>query len=130
MTTIDDPKVQKLLLGVRSGTDLETSAHYAGLSVSQVYKWLEIGKLESDRIANGEKKDTALVFYFDLWGELTRARAESIVRNVATIQTAASNGTWQAAAWWLERAVPNQYGKKATEGKTSLENKTGKELAN
>jgi hypothetical protein len=125
---IDDPKIQKLLLGVRSGTDLETSAHYAGISISQVYEWLEIGKRESEKETAGTALDPKNAFCFELWGKLTMSRAESIVRNVATIQTAASNGTWQAAAWWLERAVPNQYGKKASEGNTQLEQTSSREV--
>jgi hypothetical protein len=125
---IDDPKIEKLLLGIKSGTDLETSAHYAGLSVSQVYEWLEIGKVESEKQANGQKLEPAYTFHFTLWTKLTTARAESIVRNVASIQTAASNGTWQAAAWWLERAVPSQYGKKNAENKTKLETKPSRAL--
>lgn len=126
---IDDPKIQKLMLGIRSGTDLETSAHYAGISISQVYEWLEIGKGESEKENTNQKLDPANAFYFELWSKLTMARAESIVRNVATIQTAAGNGTWQAAAWWLERAVPNQYGKKASEGKTQLDAQSSREVS-
>ena len=35
-----------------------------------------------------------------------------MLRNVTIIQQAAGNGQWQAAAWWLERSMPNQYGRK------------------
>ena len=126
---IEDPKIQKLMLGIKSGTDLETSAHYAGISISQIYEWLEIGKREAEKETASSKLDPQNKFQFELWGKLTMARAESIVRNVATIQTAASNGTWQAAAWWLERAVPTQYGKKASEGKAQLDTPSSKELS-
>lgn len=126
---IEDPKIHKLMLGIKSGTDLETSAHYAGISISQIYEWLEVGKREAEKETAGAKLDAANKFQFELWGKLTMARAESIVRNVATIQTAASNGTWQAAAWWLERAVPTQYGKKTSESKAQLDTKSSKELS-
>ena len=40
-----------------------------------------------------------------------RARAEAVARNVALVQKAADD-SWQAAAWWLERSRPDQYGRR------------------
>ena len=39
---------------------------------------------------------------------LKKAEAEAIARNVALVQKAAG-GSWQAAAWWLERRHPNDF---------------------
>jgi hypothetical protein len=101
----------KLLLGIKSGTDLETSCHYAGLSVTEVYRMLERGKTESEKVSAGTTPTESEKECFDLWESLKTARAEAIVRNVAVIQTAASGGSWQAAAWWLERQAPEQFSK-------------------
>lgn len=101
---------EKLLLAVRSGTDLETSCHYAGLSVADVYRDLERGKVIAERGSQdnlSEAEQEALSF----WRDLASARADSVVRNVAVIQQAANQGSWQAAAWWLERSVPENYSK-------------------
>lgn len=108
---MDKKALEKLVLAVRSGTNLETSAHYAGLSVATVYKNLERGKAEAQRIENGEKPKPDEAEYLKLWQDLTSARAEAVVRNVTVIQQAAQNGNWQASAWWLERTEPNTYSK-------------------
>lgn len=41
-----------------------------------------------------------------------RARALAEVRALTTIQSAALNGQWQAAGWFLERSFPEQWGRK------------------
>lgn len=51
-----------------------------------------------------------------------RARAEAEVRAISMIQSAAVNGQWQAAAWFLERSFPDQWGRKE---RVSLEGPQG-----
>lgn len=121
---IDQTAKQTLLQAVKNGTDLETACHYAGLSTAIVYQSLEHGKLEADRRSQGDQPDTAFDDAVALWEDLRKARADAVVRNVALIQKAATNGNWQAAAWWLERSVPDQYAKTADKKRiTARENK-------
>ena len=44
---------------------------------------------------------------------LRDAEERAVLRNVALIQTAATK-QWQAAAWWLERRVPDDWGRHLT----------------
>jgi hypothetical protein len=44
-----------------------------------------------------------------------KAEADAHARNLLLIQTAAQGGTWQAAAWFLERKYPHLYGRRAVE---------------
>lgn len=74
---------KRLIDALRGGTDLDTAALFADL----------------------EPDD----FTPELWKAVERARAEAIVRAVAQIQKAANQGDWKAAAWWLERAMPDTY---------------------
>jgi hypothetical protein len=115
-----DQKLERLLTAIKAGTDLDTSAHYAGLSVQEVYRWLELGKIENDRRNGDEKADESLDPEVKFWLDLTTARAEAIVRNVAQIQQAAASGEWKAAAWWLERAVPESYSAKSAEKRAEV----------
>ena len=117
---LDDPKIERLLTAVKAGTDLDTSAHYAGLSVQEVYRWLELGKIENDKRNSDKEPDATYDEEVKFWLALTTARAEAIVRNVAAIQQAASGGEWKAAAWWLERAVPESYSTKSAEKRAEI----------
>lgn len=106
---INEQSFEALKSALRSGNDIETAAHYAGVSIANVYRWLEVGKFESEKVSAGEEVTPENAPYLEFWEELRKARADAIVRNVAYVQTAAKNGSWQAAAWWLERTVPEQY---------------------
>lgn len=124
---MDEKQVEALREALRAGNDVETAAHFAGISVANLYRWLEAGKLEAERIAYGEAPNPDFADHLEFWEELRKARASAIVRNVAHIQKAAQNGAWQAAAWWLERTVPETYARsKGT--KTELDSNKPKEL--
>lgn len=112
MSEITTAQLEELVTAVSGGVDLDTACHYAGVSSALVLRHLERGKLEAERIANGEKPIPAEANYLKLWDSLKKARADAIVRNVSYIQAAAGED-WKAASWWLERAVPEHYGKRA-----------------
>jgi len=109
---LDDPKVKLLLQALSAGNYVEVSCAYAGLSVGAVYQWLDKGGKEKVRISNGGEPDPDKATYVELLEAIESARAKAVVANVAVIQQAARNGTWQAAAWWLERTNPQQFGRK------------------
>jgi hypothetical protein len=107
--TFQEETLEQLKQALRAGNDIETAAHFAGTSIANVYRWLEIGKVEAERVAVGMQPNPQHDAYLRFWEALRRARAEAIVRNVTYIQNAAKSGSWQAAAWWLERTVPETY---------------------
>lgn len=109
---IDDPKVVLLIQALRGGNYVETACLYAGLAPSTVYRWVERGNNEKARQAEGQSPDPTESQYIELCEAVEKARAEAIVANVTIIQQAARTGTWQAAAWWLERTMPNQFGRR------------------
>lgn len=125
--SIQDGIIEKLTQALRGGNDIETASHFAGTSVANVYRWLELGKIEAEKVAMGQPVDKKNSSYLEFWEELRKARAEAIVRNVAYVQNAAKNGSWQAAAWWLERSVPESYAK--TNGGKSPELKGQNQIA-
>lgn len=108
---MEDAKAQ-LFTALRSGSDLNTACHFAGLSIALVYKWLERGKTEAERLESGEVPRETEDEYLEFWNELKKARADAVMRNVAHVQKAAQAGEWRAAQWWLEKSVPEVYGSK------------------
>ena len=51
----------------------------------------------------------------DFWDALKKAEAELVIELVERINAAAARGTWQAAAWTLERRHPEQFSTHANE---------------
>ena len=79
-----NPLVQERIANALSaGNTRKDSAAYAGISEDTFALWL--------------------AKYPDFADAIEKAEADAAVRNVAIIGKAAQNGTWQAAAWWLER---------------------------
>lgn len=126
MSEITAPQVEALVSAVRSGVDLDTACHFAGVSNALVLRYLERGKLEAERIVNGDKPNPVEAKYLKLWDDLKKSRADAVVRNVAHVQKAAQED-WRAASWWLERTVPEHYGKRA-ERSNAIESSSPKEL--
>jgi hypothetical protein len=94
----------RILQAVQAGNYLDTAAQFAGIDGSTMRRWLQKGEGEG-----------AAEPYRTFHTALKSARASAEVRSVALIQTAASNGTWQAAAWYLERSYPDRWGRTRVE---------------
>ena len=83
-------EVHKMICdALRAGNTRRDSVHYAGISEDTFANWL---------------RDNS-----DFSEDIQKAEAAVALRNVALIQKAASDGTWQAAAWWLERRRKNDF---------------------
>lgn len=90
----------KVLDALRAGNYIETACAYAGIGTTTYYRWMEQ--------AEDDKADD---IYREFRDAVAQARAESEVRNVALVQRAANEGTWQASAWFLERSYPRRWGR-------------------
>lgn len=114
---VSDPEIiNRLLEALRSGNFIDDACQYAGIAESTYYSWMDRGRRERARINAGEKPETAEAPWLELFDKVQQARSEAVVRNVHLIQRAASDGTWQAAAWFLERTRPDKFGRRiATE---------------
>lgn len=87
---------------IRSGAYAEQAARAAGIAPSTYYSWLERGE-------GGERP-------FSEFSEAVKtAEAQAEQQRVEHIQDAADAGTWQAAAWWLERRFPGRWGRRSAE---------------
>ena len=94
------PQVQSTICKlIKSGNYIKTACHAVGIREATYLNWLSWGEQQGKGL------------YFEFFVAVKRAEAQAITRNVAIIQKA-SHDTWQAAAWWLERKFPQEWGKK------------------
>jgi len=94
----------KIIQALKAGNYLETAAQYANIDQATVHRWLNRGADETEPDPR----------YREFREAVQNARAEAEARNVALIQKAANEGTWQAAAWFLERTAHSRWGRKAS----------------
>jgi len=95
-----NPQLQERICQlISAGNYIKTACQAVGISEQTYINWMK----------RGEKSQKGL--YFEFFESVKKAEAQSIARNVAVIQSAAKD-TWQAAAWWLERKHPQDWGKK------------------
>jgi|LakMenEpi03Aug12_release.lakeMendotaPanAssembly.Ray.scaffolds.fasta_scaffold360217_2 transposase len=92
----------KICNAIAAGSYSEIAARYAGVSSTTFYKWMALG--------DGDNAESP---YREFREAVENARATSEVRNIGLIQQAANNGTWQAAAWYLERTSPARWGRRS-----------------
>ena len=94
------PAVQeRICKAISDGNYHHVAAAHAGIGESTFYRWLEAGEAAT----SGAMRE--------FWESVKKAEAGAEVRYVAIIERA-TNTTWQAAAWWLERKHSDRWGKK------------------
>jgi transposase len=98
-TKLNHDLIKQIAKMIELGTPNKYVAQAIGVDITTWYKWLQRG----ERAKSG--------IYFDLFVSVKKAEAKAISRNVSIIQKAAIDN-WQAAAWWLERRYPEEFGKK------------------
>jgi transposase-like protein len=112
LTRSNDVKVQALTEALSAGHYMERACRMAGLSQSTVYRWLQ----EAEKIKTQAADETELTeserHYLELSDAILKARDKAAHRAMVSIQKASQKGTWQAAAWYLERTDPNHYGRR------------------
>lgn len=102
-TSFNQERAERLLLAVRGGNYLETACSYAGIGYTTLRRW----------VAKADDPD-APPEYQEFKEALEKARADAEVGALAKIQKAASEGAWQASAWYLERSRPEKWGRRDT----------------
>lgn len=98
--------VQRITEAIRLGATYELACGYAGIHKDTFYTWMNTKPDFSDLVKDAEGKGA--------------------VGWLAKIEKAANEGSWQAAAWKLERRYAQQYGRQIQEHQGSMDvNYTG-----
>ena len=85
---------------IKNGIPFKYACKLCGISKSTFYNWYNKGKKADEGI------------FKEFYDEVENAKAEAVKYNVDIIRNAAENGYWRAAAWWLERTCPEEFGVK------------------
>lgn len=110
-TLLDQDRLERITDALRNGAYIEHAAQAAGISTSTYHGWMERGRNERDRRKAGLAADDHETPYVEFLESVERAQSEAAVDLLGEIANHARNGTWQAAAWILERKFPRQWGR-------------------
>ncbi len=103
---------EAIVQALRAGAYIEDAAESAGVAESTVYAWIARGQEHGYDLTKGiASVPKAEQPYVEFAEAVEKARASAVVFNLALIRQAALAGNWKAAAWWLERTRPGQYGR-------------------
>lgn len=107
----EDPECLKILTqGLEEGRDLKTSCESVGVTKALYDKALQEGYKALLLPTNSRTQDEQALA--DFYVACKTAVAEFERGAVSTILKAAKYGDWKAAAWLLERRLPEVYGKR------------------
>lgn len=95
------PKVREVLMeAVSKGATMSLACKSAGISIHTYTRWMRQGR-------EGKKPYAQFVV------DIEKAQGDRAQRWLEQIELAAYRGSWQAAAWLLERTEHESYGKRA-----------------
>lgn len=109
--SLDDPKVTALIAALATGHYVERAASLSGVSAATIYRWLDEGRIERESVEAGNPPSERGQAYLEIAEAVQKARDAGANRAMIAIQNAAKEGTWQAAAWYLERTDREHYGR-------------------
>ena len=110
--TNDDPKITRLLDALAAGHFVDEACQYAPIHKSTYYRWLQQGEALEEKVKQGGTLTAEETKISELCDSLKKAEVAGQNAALDTIREAIRGGTWQAAAWWLERTNPQQFGRK------------------
>ena len=105
VTKYTPDRVKRLLDAVAMGATRTLACHYAGIDLDTLVAW--------------ERR------YADFAAQVKEAEGRAVVGWLAKIEKAANDGSWQAAAWKLERRYPEDYGRTVAEQRHANQDGSG-----
>lgn len=97
-----EERAERVVEALRLGASREGAAACASVAPSTLYDWIRRGKA-------GEAP------YAGFWLRIETEQRAWEVGALRRVHEAAEKGTWQAAAWLLERRLPQHYAKRMDE---------------
>jgi hypothetical protein len=98
-TKYNDDVSKRIANAISVGATKRLAAAMGGINITTLLDW-EQGKGGIPKSAFREFRQ-----------RLDEAEAHAAMRKLARIENAGREGDWRADAWWLERRLPDEYGK-------------------
>lgn len=121
--TLTDALAKELVGLLRLGLTQTDACLAVNLSRSTFYSWISRARDLSNTDPDPSKLTTEELRLLDFLDAVTRARSRAKADAVAAIRDAYGSD-WRAAAWFLERSFPDEYGRRdtvAVEGDETVE---------
>ena len=106
-----DAVIDRITECVRLGLSKKDAALHVGVATDTLNSWIRRGGAERRHIDNGGKPRKRESAYLKLVVDYEKATADFQLERLKLIDGAAKDGAWQAAAWTLERRLPEKWGK-------------------
>ncbi|MDZ7343123.1 MAG: hypothetical protein ONA90_01270 [candidate division KSB1 bacterium] len=104
---LSKPLIEKIAEQVALGVPFKYAAATQGVAESTFQLWMAIGLGKSV----GRRVSATLKRQCEEFVEaIKKAQSKAVSRNIGIINVAAQQ-SWQAAAWWLERQFPHEFGR-------------------
>lgn len=107
-TLFTPDRLERFAQALELGSTIRHACAYAGFAERTYYGW------QKDAEDNPDSP------YAEILTIRREAEARGMMANLARIQKAAKEGTWQAAAWMLERKWPQDYGRRAVDHRAEI----------
>lgn len=109
--------IQALEFVLQGGSTIKDACAYAGISDATYFAWTQAAQKIAQRSNRPDPNSQSprirqAALHLEFLERTQRARALPRIQAIARIQEAIQTGTWQAAAWFLERSDPENWGRK------------------
>jgi hypothetical protein len=101
--SVDDPRIDRLLNALKVGHFVEEACKYAPISERTYYRWLQEGQALDEKAERGETLTPEEEGIRQLCQAIKGAEVAGQNLALDKIREAINLGTWQAAAWFMER---------------------------
>jgi hypothetical protein len=116
-TILTPQMIDDFVVMIKAGATFKMAINAMSIGERTFYLWLSKGEDVLEKVEAASEKGEKYIFgdneelYLQFMQSIKRAEADAMRRNVAIIQAAAKK-SWQAAAWYLERRDPEEFGRK------------------
>lgn len=110
-TKLTPERHARIVQMISTGAYAHIAAQASGINPGTYYDWMARGR-DCDRDDEGNPTTDDDAPYAEFHDAVKEAEAKAEAVAIGRIQQAANGGTWQAAAWYLERKYSDRWGRK------------------